>query len=68
MANLFSEVLRLVFFAGVNLGTWYYEVKINDIPNEAATRIGFSQSLGLSDTLLTIYFDLYSILHADMHL
>ncbi|ESN99523.1 hypothetical protein HELRODRAFT_185811 [Helobdella robusta] len=31
---------------GVNEGSWFYEVKIDDMPADSATRIGWSQSLG----------------------
>lgn len=30
---------------GVNIGTWYYEVKINQMPDNSATRIGWAQEL-----------------------
>lgn len=30
---------------GVNRGTWYYEVNINDMPEGSATRLGWSQEL-----------------------
>ena len=31
---------------GVNSGNWYFEIKIDDMTNEAAARIGWSQELG----------------------
>lgn len=31
---------------GVNRGTWYFEINIDDMPDGAATRLGWSQPLG----------------------
>ncbi|ELU02273.1 hypothetical protein CAPTEDRAFT_182172 [Capitella teleta] len=32
---------------GVSKGAWYYEVTIDEMPSDSATRIGWSQSLGI---------------------
>ena len=34
------------FVPGVNFGNWYFEVKVNDMQNEAAARVGWSLALG----------------------
>jgi len=38
--------------AGVTKGIWYYEVKINEMPDNSATRIGWSQELANLQTPL----------------
>lgn len=37
-----------IFFSGVRRGAWYFEVLIEEMPQDSATRIGWSQSLGNS--------------------
>jgi len=42
---LFAFIV-VVCDAGVQHGCWYYEVIIDEMPPETATRIGWAQSLG----------------------
>ena len=49
MSFLFSPVCSFVVMvchAGVQHGCWYFEVTIDEMPAETATRIGWAQSLG----------------------
>lgn len=38
--------------SGVSHGTWYFEIKINDMPEKSATRIGWAQELANLQTPL----------------
>jgi len=47
----FVDITQLADFTaachlGVQHGCWYYEVIIDEMPAETATRIGWAQSLG----------------------
>lgn len=35
-------------FEGICRGSWYFEVKIDELPDVTATRIGWSQQLGIT--------------------
>jgi len=41
-----ASSLTVVCHIGVQHGCWYYEVTIDEMPAETATRIGWAQSLG----------------------
>lgn len=45
-------------YLGVNRGTWYFEITIEDMPDGAATRLGWSQPLGKKIDFL-FYFDIF---------
>ena len=43
------NIVIIIFFpfdAGVNHGNWYFEVRVNEMQNESAARIGWSLALG----------------------
>ena len=40
-----------LFSPGVSSGNWYFEIKIDEMINEAASRIGWSLELGEASSL-----------------
>ncbi len=44
----------MILALGVRRGAWYFEVTIDEMPPDTATRIGWSQPLGKWDILYTI--------------
>lgn len=50
-----------VCFTGVRRGAWYFEVNIDEMPQDSATRIGWSQSLGKILTLSYLPCELFDL-------
>lgn len=46
---------------GVNRGGWYFEVSIDDMPADSATRIGWVQQLGKKYVNITRSSDILSM-------
>lgn len=48
---------------GISQGAWYYEVTIDDMPQDSATRIGWSQCLGKIKPTFLYFFGMKHQLH-----
>ena len=44
---LMWHFLHLISFIGVRRGSWYFEVTLDEMPENTATRLGWSQMLGM---------------------
>ena len=48
---LIQWITVIIVCLAVNVGSWFYEVTINEMPGDSATRIGWSQRLGMTKLL-----------------